>query len=50
LIRFEPALLTRLRATAQRNGVSVAHLVRLIVVEWFEAKSNQSTIDSQPKP
>ena len=37
-IRFEPSLLTRLRATAQRNGVSVAHLVRLIVVEWFEAK------------
>jgi hypothetical protein len=51
IIRFDSVLLARLRATADRNGVSVAHLVRLIVAEWFESKdkANQSTIDIPTK-
>jgi predicted DNA-binding protein len=38
LVRFEPELLTRLRAASERNGISMAHLVRLIVEEWLKGK------------
>jgi hypothetical protein len=38
LLHMPPELLDRLKRTADRNQVSVAHLVRLIVSEWFESK------------
>lgn len=35
-IRFDPDQRARLRALAERNGMSFAQLVRIAVTEWFE--------------
>lgn len=41
LIRFEPELLARLRLLAERNGMSIACLIRTILTEWLAGKRAQ---------
>lgn len=47
LIRFDSAVLTELTTLAERNGMSLASLVRQIITEWFQYRR---TIDTNPKP
>lgn len=38
LLRFPVEMLTRLQAVADKNGVSLACVVRSIVEDWFKSQ------------
>jgi predicted DNA-binding protein len=49
IIRFDLEFLDRLRAQADRKGVSLAALIRTVMENWLEGKyQTKSTIDSKP--
>lgn len=50
LLRFEPDLLARLQSQAERKGVSLAALVRIVMTKWLNGEYQpKSTIDSKPE-